>query len=332
MILPTLIVVAAGLRPPEPTVTLVRSSFIYQSAPFPSCHAATIAQTHSGKIVAAWFGGTAESNPDVKIYFSELDGQTWSPPREVAKGLSPEGEPRACYNPVLFQPKHGPLLLFYKAGTGPQTWWGLLTESRDDGKTWLASMRLPDGILGPIKNKPYELPDGTLLCPSSAEDHGWQVHFESTKDNGKSWTKTEPLNDGKTIGAIQPSILHLSGTHLRAVGRTRQGELFTIDSPDNGRIWGPMSLTDVPNPNSGTDAITLHDGRHLLVYNDSKTQRTPLCVAISTDATHWKKVLTLEDIPGEFSYPSLVQARDGLVHIVYTWNRRRICHAILRID
>lgn len=314
------------------TIHLVRSEFIYESAPFPSCHAATIVQTTSGKIMASWFGGTAESNPDVGIYLSELRGQKWSTPQEVAVGTTPTGERRACYNPVLFQPSKGPLLLFYKVGTGPQTWWGMLTISEDDGHSWSKPERLPEGVFGPIKNKPMELPDHTLICPSSTEDHGWRVHFEYTKDFGKTWTVGDPVNDGTSIGAIQPSILRLSNTHLRAIGRTQQGYLFTVDSTDQGKTWGPMSLTDVLNPNSGTDAITLKDGRHLLVYNNTKTGRSPLNVAVSEDGQVWKPVLTLENEAGEYSYPSLIQAKDGLVHIVYTWQRKRIKHAVIDVQ
>ncbi|MBS1727590.1 MAG: exo-alpha-sialidase [Armatimonadetes bacterium] len=312
-------------------MNLVRSEFIYVSAPFPSCHASTIVQTRTGKILAAWFGGTAESNPDVGVYVSELQGDNWTVPKEVAVGYAPNGERRPCYNPVLFQPSGGPILLFYKVGTGPQGWWGMLTKSTDDGRTWDKPVRLPDGILGPIKNKPMELPDHTLICPSSTEEGGWRVHFEFTKDFGKTWTKTDPVNDGKSIGAIQPSLLKLPGGKLRAVGRTQQGRVFSIDSNDKGKTWGPMSLTDVPNPNSGCDAITLKDGRHLMVYNNTPSGRTPLCVAISSDAKTWTPVLTLESDPGEYSYPSLIQTKDGLVHIVYTWQRKRIKHAVVAV-
>lgn len=313
------------------SVKLMRSDFIYQTAPFPSCHAATIVQTSTGKILASWFGGTAESHPDVGVYLSELKADQWTTPKEVALGFDPNGERRPCYNPVLFQPTGGPILLFYKVGTGPQTWWGMLTTSQDDGVTWSKPTRLPEGIYGPIKNKPLELPDHTLICPSSTEDQGWRVHFEFTKDFGKTWTKGAVVNDGKAIGAIQPSFLTLPDGRLRAVGRTQQGRVFSIDSGDHGKTWGPMSLTNVPNPNSGCDAITLKDGRHLLVYNNTPSGRTPLCVAVSIDAQTWTPVVTLESDPGEYSYPSLIQSKDGLVHIVYTWQRKRIKHAVLSV-
>ncbi len=301
---------------------IIRSEFIYDQAPYPSCHASTIVETRHG-LIAAWFGGTTESAPDVAIYAAKFQNGKWATPQKVA-----DGKGYACYNPVLFQPRKGPLLLFYKVGTGPQTWWGMLTTSTDEGKTWTTPKRLPDGILGPIKNKPYELPDGTILCGSSEEAGRWRVHIEKTKDFGATWTRTEALND-QTIGAIQPSILPLGGKKLRAIGRTQQSKLFAIDSEDGANTWGPMRLLEVPNPNSGTDAIRLKDGRFLLVYNDTTKGRTPLSIAISKDAEHWTKQQDLETTPGEYSYPAVIQTKDGLIHITYTWHRERIKHVVI---
>ncbi len=307
-----------------------QSEFIFQNAPLPSCHASTIIES-KGQLLAAWFGGTAESNPDVGIWLSHHENGKWTAPIEVANGVESPQKRYPCWNPVLFQPKRGPLLLFYKVGPWPNSWWGMVMSSIDGGVTWSKPTRLPDGILGPIKNKPVQLRDGTILSPSSVESEaeGWRVHFERSENGGKTWTATPAVNDGKTIGAIQPSILqHKDGT-LTAVGRTQQGYLFHIDSKDEGRTWGAMSLLDVPNPNSGTDAVTLRDGRFLLVYNHTPRGRSPLNVAVSDDGIHWKAMLTLENGDGEFSYPAVIQTRDGKVHITYTWNRKLIKHVVL---
>jgi predicted neuraminidase len=184
---------------------IVKSEFIFETAPFPSCHASTIAETKSG-LVAAWFGGTAERNPDVCIYVSRNENGKWTAPVAVADGVGFATNRFPTWNPVLFQPKNGPLLLFYKVGPKPAAWWGMMITSTDDGRTWSRPVRLPDGILGPIKNKPLQLANGDILCPSSTEGDGWKVHFERTSDFGKTWTATPPVNDGKEIGAIQPSI------------------------------------------------------------------------------------------------------------------------------
>ena len=90
-----------------------------------------------------------------------------------------------------------------------------------------------------------------------------------------------------------------------------------------------MSLLPLANPSAGTDAVTLKDGRHLIVYNPVPRGRTPLKVAISRDGQEWKDVVTLEDQPGEYSYPAVIQTSDGRVHVTYTWKRERIRHAVL---
>lgn len=316
---------------------VVKSEFIFETAPFPSCHASTIAETKSG-LVAAWFGGTAERNPDVCIYVSCNEHGMWTPPVAVADGVGFAANRFPTWNPVLFQPKAGPLMLFYKVGSKPAAWWGMMMSSTDDGKSWSKPTRLPEGILGPIKNKPVQLPNGDILCGSSTEGDGWKVHFERTSDFGKTWSATPPVNDGKTIGAIQPSILFLKDGSLEAIGRTHNDKLFQITSHDEGKTWGAMSLGELPNPDSGTDAVTLKDGRQLLVYNHnirtgtSNKGRSPLNVAVSSDGTNWSAALVLEDdpdAPSGFAYPAVIQTSDGLVHITYTWERKRIKHIVI---
>jgi predicted neuraminidase len=311
------------------TNSLMKSEFIYEAAPFPECHASTIAETRQG-LITAWFGGTHERHPDVGIWVSRQVAGRWTMPVEVANGVESPTNRYPCWNPVLFQPKTGPLLLFYKVGPSPSRWWGMLITSNDGGKSWSKPRRLPENILGPIKNKPVQLANGDILCPTSTEHDGWRVHFERTSDLGQTWNSTPPVNDGKQISAIQPSILFHQGGRLQAIGRTRQEKLFEVWSEDRGQTWGPMNLTSVPNPNAGTDAVTLKDGRQLLVYNPTSKGRSPLSVAVSADGKNWKDMLILENQPGkEFSYPAVIQTSDGLVHITYTWLRKRVKHAVI---
>ena len=326
-----------GCATPHHQNPIVKSEFIFKPAPFPSCHASTIAETKSG-LIAAWFGGTAERNPDVCIYVSRNENGKWTAPVAVADGVGFATNRLPTWNPVLFQPKDGPLLLFYKVGPSPATWWGMMMTSDDDGKTWSPPTRLPDGILGPIKNKPVQLANGDILSPASIEPGGWRVHFERSSDLGKTWSATPPVNDGKIIGAIQPSILFHAHGKLQAIGRTKNDKLFEIWSEDNGATWGKMSLLDLPNPNSGTDAVTLRDGRQLLVYNhnlrtgSNNKGRSPLNVALCADGKKWDAALILEDAPDApagFAYPAVIQTRDGLVHITYTWERTRIKHVVV---
>jgi len=327
-------------------VKMGRSQFIYDHASFPGCHASTIAETPGG-LVAAWFGGTNEGNPDVCIYVSRKNkGQdVWTVPVNVANGIVNDTLRYPCYNPVLFQIPGGDLLLFYKIGPSPAKWKGWVVRSPDGGISWGKPESLPEGYLGPIKNKPVLLDDGTLISPTSTEGRGWKVHFELTKDWGKHWTLTAPpvaagteladvTGEGlqTTFQAIQPSILIHKDGSLQALCRSQNRAILETWSKDGGRTWSPLASISLPNNNSGLDAVTLRDGRQLLVYNHvlpppgkSKGDRSPLNVAVSPDGKNWYAAAVLEDDGlGEYSYPSVIQSSDGMVHIVYTWRRQRI--------
>ncbi len=325
------LVCAAFLLLP-PSSPLVLSEFIYDRAPFPEAHASTIVETPDG-LVAAWFGGKAEGEADVGIWMSRRTATGWSVPVEVARGVGRDGHPVPAWNPVLFLPSRGPLLLFYKVGTSPDTWWALARTSSDNGRTWSEPVSLPDGLLGPIRAKPVELADGTLLAGSSTENAGWVVHmerFEGTSlASAAAWRKSDALNDPKIFEAIQPTILVHSATQFQILCRTRQRVIAESWSNDAGRTWSPMRATTLPNPSAGIDAVRLADGRFLLVYNPVPRGRRTLAIAVSTDGWTWRRAVTLEDAPGEYSYPAMIQAKDGLVHVVYTWKRQRIRHAVL---
>ena len=319
------------------SVRIVKNEFVFENAPFPSCHASTIAETPAG-LVVAFFGGTAESKPDVGIWVCRSEDLKWTEPKEVATGVQSEGKRYPCWNPVLYQYKNGPLLLFYKVGPNPAKWWGMLIRSRDNGKSWSKPEKLPDGYMGPVKNKPVMLRNGTLLCPSSTEDNGWNVQMERTDDEGKTWTKTIVYSGEKKFSAIQPTVLFCPGTKLQILCRTKEGCIAESRSEDNGKSWSPLTTTQLPNPNSGIDAVTLNNGTQLLVYNPTTTSptgrsgpRTPLSVSISSDSKNWKDLVTLETEPGEFSYPAVIQTPDGLVHITYTWKRKLIKHVVMEL-
>jgi predicted neuraminidase len=310
------------------------SEFVFETAPFASAHASTIAESPGG-LVAAWFGGTREGAADVGIWLSRRVNGKWTAPVEVATGVQPDGTRYPCWNPVLFEMPDGNLWLFYKVGPSPQAWWGMFRTSRDGGATWGDARRLPDGILGPIKNKPVRLADGSIVSPSSTESTDspstWRVHFERSADGGRTWTavRPAPTTGRDRIDAIQPAILIHPGGKLQAVGRTRSQRVFDTWSDDGGRTWTPLALTDLPNPNSGLDAVTLRDGRHLIVYNHTTLGRSPLNVAVSRDGRTWHAAHVLVNEPGEYSYPAVIQTTDGLVHVTYTWRRQRIRHVVL---
>ena len=334
--------------PPLATIgegALVSGELIYslEDKPTPQCHASTLVETPNG-LVAAWFGGSHEKNPDVGIWVSRQEGSAWSTPVEVVNGVQSAELRYPCWNPVLFQPSKGPLLLFYKVGPSPSTWWGMLMQSSDHGKTWSKPRKLGEDkalgepntqLAGPVKNKPIELSDGSILAPSSSEHDGWRVHFERSTDGGNTWEVIGPINSGKHFAAIQPSILRHPDNVLQILCRTRQDVVGESWSRDGGKTWSEITATGLPNPNSGTDALTLADGRHLIVYNHTTrlgnfpSNRGMLNVAVSTNGKSWTPVLTLERERGEFSYPAVIQTANGKVHISYTYQRRSVKHVVV---
>ncbi|NND97414.1 MAG: hypothetical protein HKN47_08830, partial [Pirellulaceae bacterium] len=313
---------------PEPKFPgFVSEDFVFTKASFPECHASSICETSRG-LVVTWFGGTEEKNKDVGVWVSYHNGNDWSRPTEWANGIQYEGHRHPCWNPVLFQPPgDAPTLLFFKVGPSPDTWWGEMMVSYDRGRTFRDRRRLPEKIDGPVRCKPILLDDGkTLLCGSSTEYDGWTVHFEKIRlDDGQpveNWRRIGPINTKKEFGAIQPSFLQHADGRIQVLCRTRESVVSTSYSDDQGETWSKMEETNLPNPNSGVDVVTLKDGRHLLIYNHLGSGRTGwgrrglLNLAISEDGLQWRKVGVLEmEERAEFSYPASIQSDDGLVHI-----------------
>lgn len=322
---------------------LIHEEFVYTKASFPQCHASTICETPRG-LVAAWFGGTKEKDPDVGIWSSYHNGSSWSAPVEWANGAQHSSLRYPTWNPVLVQPTgDAPLMLFFKVGPNPREWWGEVLFSYDAGRSFRDRRRLPEGIDGPVRSKPHFLPDGTMLCPSSTEHNSdWRFHFEvlanfNAPELGTSWHRYEPID--QPFQVIQPSLLSHPNGHIRALCRSKNERIIQTISKDQGRTWSPLEPSELPNNNSGIEALTLQDGRHLLVYNhvdggnqrDGWGKRNIIHLAISDDGIHWDASTILESAPqGEFSYPAMIQSHDGMVHITYTWNRSRIKH--LAID
>lgn len=317
----------------QTTGCVVQRQFLYERMGFPSCHASTIAELSNGDLVVAFFGGSYEGCPDVCIWVCRkaVGASNWSSPILAADGVLSDTLRKACYNPVLQVMPGDELWLFFKIGDCVADWSGWVTKSRDGGMTWSPREPLPEGYLGPIKDKPLLLGD-RLLCPSSTERNGWRIHFEVLDLLTGKWSKIFPEQDDVDIQCIQPTLLTLSDGSLLALCRTRNGRLASTGSDDGGQTWSEVSLTDLPNNNSGVDAVTLRDGRHVLVHNPVTNSpgldtgpRTPLVVSVSNDGLSWRTVATLEDDDlGEYSYPAVIEARNGHLYCTYTWHRERI--------
>ncbi|MCS6779661.1 MAG: exo-alpha-sialidase [Geminicoccaceae bacterium] len=313
---------------------LLESRFLCDDPPWRDAHAASIAWTPSG-LVAAWFAGSKEGRPDVAIWLARTEGERWGPPARLFEGRDGLGRPQPCWNPVLFRSATGRLLLFYKVGPRPRRWWGMLATSEDDGIGWSRPRRLPDGIFGPVKNKPLEPAPGVLLCGSSSELLGWRCQVERSDDLGASWRRPIVLNHPFAslpggFKANQATLVDQGGGRLLALCRTKQGFIAQCRSLDGGASWSRMQPMPIPHPNSAFDAQRLADGRFVLVHHPGTQGRSTLLLSLSEDGEHFRERLVLEDEPGqEFSYPFLLQAPDGLLHLVYSWKRRTIRHLVL---
>lgn len=334
------LVLSSNIFSQLPKLTLIKSDFIFDTASFKSCHASTVVQLANDKLMAAWFGGEEEGSPDVCIWTAIKNGNGWAEPVRTADGIQPDGKQFACWNPVLFKANDGTLYLHYKVGPNPREWWAMYKTSKDDGNNWSVAKALPDGFLGPIKDKPLQLADGNILYPSSVEskdEKHWTVHLEQSDAKAENWSKIDIAND--TFQAIQPTLLTYPDKQLQLLARSKQNVIVQSWSHDNGHTWSPLSATTLPNPNSGIDAVTVKDHLQLLAYNplmaggDWWEGRSVLKLAFSTDGVTWRDIHTFEnEKQGEFSYPAIIADQSGNVYVTYTYNRSKIKFVQFKIE
>jgi len=301
--------------------------FVFEKAPFPTCHTPTLVEVESGKLLAAWVGGKAEGARDVAVWASSHDGKHWSDLRQIA---DEPGQP--CYHPVLFRTAKD-LVLNYKAGPGPQGWCAFQKRSSDGGNNWSTPVALPIGVFGPVKNKPILLADGALLAGTSFETYrGCCAWVDRSTDEGRTWKRFGPIDfPDKPNRLLEPTLLEIEPKRVLALCRSRGlGFVALAESPDSGRTWGPARLldtrpNDLPNPDSSLDAVRTTSGDCFIVANPTMGGRFPLTLFRTADeGKTWKSVATIESEIGEFSAPAILQVSDGLLHVVYCWNRTHI--------
>ncbi|QEL14910.1 sialidase family protein [Limnoglobus roseus] len=305
--------------------------FIFEKAPFPSCHASTLVEHEPGKLMAAWFGGTAEKAPDVQIWASTFDGKAWSEPQVL--GTQPK---QPCWNPVLFKLANGTLALWYKIGPDPVSWVGYLRRSSDAGKTWSKPEVMPAGFYGPVRAKPIQLKDGTLLAGTSVEaganaTRTWTPFVDRSTDDGKTWWRSSPFNVPGKHAQIQPTLFEASDGRIVALMRSANPlKVCRSESKDGGKTFTPAAETDLFNPSAGIDVVKTTAGDLFLIYNPVPVGRVPLSLARSTDdGQTWVKVHDLETELGEYSYPAIIQSADGQLQMTYTWRRTHIKHVAI---
>ncbi len=295
---------------------------------FPSCHASTIVELPDGGLMVAWYAGSEEGAKDVAVLMSrwEADSPKWSKPVVLA---DTPGKPEG--NPVLWVTPENQLRLYYMTmeGDGWETCQMKAIHSDDLGKTWSEPILLEDELGFMLRNKPILLMNGDIILPIY-DERKWASLFWISSDNGQTWQATENLLSEP--GNIQPTVIQQADGSLFSLMRTgkRGGRLWSATSPDNGRTWTVPVQSQLRNPNAACDMVKLENGLVVLVFNDTQQERENLNVAISKDeGKTWQANLFLENQSDkEFSYPAIIQTRDGKIHITYTYLRTHIKHVV----
>jgi len=150
-----------------------------------------------------------------------------------------------------------------------------------------------------------------------------------TDDGGNSWRFSEPLVGA---GNIQPSIAKKADGTLVAYMRDNgpaPKRLHVSTSKDKGLTWSQVRDSELPNPGSGADIVTLRNGHWVLAYNDTENGRHSLAVSISTNegksweyTRHLERDMRSRNIATSSGYPSIIQGRDDSLHVVYSYHHK----------
>jgi predicted neuraminidase len=309
-----------------------------------SVHAATLARLQDGTIACAWFSGSREGAKDVAIYFSLRKSGLWSKPRIIASPLQTQRDTaryvRKVGNPVLSCDAAGRFHLWY-VSTSLGGWSTSALNhriSQDGGLTWSRAERL---VTAPffnlstlVRTLPLPLIDGGFILPSYHElftKHGEMIRLapQGTVLNKQRLPAGRPL--------LQPAVAPISEKgELLALMRNdgREPRLIAVASfrEDEGR-WLARQYLPIANPNSSLALLRLKDGRMLMACNPIPEGRYSLSLFLSSDlGLSWQETFIVENSPVktcEYSYPTLLQDKDGMIHLVYTWNRRKIAHRMI---
>lgn len=331
---------------------------------FGNCHASTLVALPNGDLLAAFFAGLREGEPDCAIWLARHHAGAWQPP---TRAFAEPGLPH--WNPVLHA-EDDHVWLFYKVGPTVHDWTTRLAASPDAGQTWNTPRPLVPGDptpRGPVKNKLVVLANGDWLAPASIETTRlWDAFVDRSTDHGRTWTRadipldhqppTTPENPTNALwpglaanalwetsldtvlqwdGIIQPTLWESSPGHVHLLARSTRGHAYRSDSSDAGHTWSAAYPTSLPNNNSGLDLTRLPGGQLVLAYNPVEGnwgRRTPISLAASNDdGATWTRILDMESRDGEFSYPAII-ANEGRLHVTYTADRRNIIHRTYRID
>lgn len=298
----------------------------------PMVHVASLAQLPDGIMAAVWYGGTAECQPDVKIYFSQQEpGAGWTAPRVI---LTREGAERDLRRPVkalgnalLLANADGSLrLLFVTIAIGKWSGSQLNTSlSTDGGLTWSRAERL---TLSPffnfselVRNRAIARRGGGWCVPIYQEFLGkFPELLWLAERNGRITYHKTRIAGG--CSSFQPSLIPLNEEYAEVLTRDYTGarRIHASSTRDGGIVWSLMEVTELPNPDAGISGLRLSDGGLLVAFNDSEKDRSNLTLAISCeDGKGWRRIVALENEPGaNFSYPFLMRTSDGMIRMAYT--------------
>ena len=303
-------------------------------------HSASIAITN-GKPVVVWYGGTEEGHHDVAIFSSSFDGE-WTAPTLIAGRDSTEQALgryiRKVGNPSLYSWPDGRLGLFYVSVSFGG--WAASSinymQSLDQGLHWTSPIRLVTSpflnISTLVRTEGLPLSDGSVQLPIYHEFLG---KFSETLTLSSDLAVKDKIRISRGKHSLQPAITNLD--EASAIGLLRYagdppGRVLSVFSEDAGAHWSEPVRTKLPNPNSAVSIINLGDDKLLLALNDLEDGRHRISLAMGS-AGNWKMVKVLEeetatdpDQEYEFSYPSMGIDPEGFIHLVYTWNQRRIKH------
>lgn len=307
------------------TKPMFESRFIFEQMPGrPSHHCASMAELPGGELFATWYAGTHEKHPDVAILCARLPAgaRAWTA-SEVLVDIP--GRPGG--NTVVFHDGERTLLHFYDIieGEGWRSALLYLDRSTDGGRTWEGARLFDDrpGIM--VRHRPLRLSSGRILLPAY-DEATWEGLCFILDDGGEAWRASgRMVADGR---CIQPAVIERDDGSLHALLRAGEGgRAWECDSSDGGESWSRCVPSELRNPNSGADMIRLSSGEVIACFNDCASGRTPLTLGLSLDQGRtWAARQDLETDQGEYSYPTLMQASDGRVHLVYTWRRAGIKH------
>ena len=311
-------------------------------------HPACIAELENGDLYIAYYGGSGEYELDTAVYGSRKakGAANWERPVTISDTpFHSDGNPVVWQAPPLKPGERGLVWLFQVVRYG-DTWSDSRIHakvSKDYGRTWSDSFVLGEERGMMVRSQPIVLANGDYLLPIYHETgRDREVVGEDTTSlflrcdvKTMTWTETNRIH--ARLGALQPAVAKITEDHLVAFMRRgsgydprTDGYVTRAESTDGGKTWSDAVDTEFPNPNAAVDFIRLQSGHHLLVYNDSMNERTPLVVAISTDgAKTFPYRMALGQGPYDYAYPYAIQTRDGKIHIIFTSHERsQVNHAV----